>query len=186
MGKSDMGAPGADVVLMGLRASGKSTLGALLAQRLGREFVDLDDVTARLMHAHGPGEAIERDGIDAFRTAESQALLSELKGHSRVIALGGGTPTAPGCAQLLREAQDRGLCLVIYLRASVETLRARLAGAEHHNRPALTAQGVIDEVQSLFDARDGLYRDLAHSVVSVDGVSEASLVTALEALASAG
>ncbi len=181
-----MGDLGADIVLMGLRGCGKSTLGGLLARRLGREFVDLDDVTAEIMGASGAGEAIERAGMDAFRAAEGQALLSELKGDGRIIALGGGTPTAPGCAELLRGAQGRGVCRVVYLRGSVETLRDRLRVGENADRPSLTGGEIVDEVRAVFDARDGLYRDLAESVVCVDGVGEGSLVTALAALVRAG
>ncbi|HCT45845.1 MAG: shikimate kinase [Phycisphaerae bacterium] len=170
-----------NLILIGLRASGKSTLGRLLAQELGRDFVDLDRVVAEQMDASGPGEIIEREGIDAFRFAETQALRSVLEHSGQIIALGGGTPTAPGAADLLREADAR----IIYLRATPETLRERLSESDNTDRPALVGTDALDEVQTLFEQRDPLYRQLAQSVVHVDGVREEAVLRALLALAKA-
>jgi len=166
-----------NLILIGLRASGKSTLGALLAESLGVGFVDLDDVTSELMGCDGAGAAIETQGIEAFRAAEARALKSVLAETidttGRVIALGGGTPTAPGCREML----SQGPCRVIYLRALVETLRERLKTADNTDRPALVGGDVVDEVEVLFAQRDGLYRELAETVIHTDGVSEALILT---------
>lgn len=171
-----------NLILIGLRASGKSTLGRLLAQQLGRDFVDLDLIVAQHMNASGPGEAIDRDGIEAFRAAEARALQSVLENTCQIIALGGGTPTAPGADAALRACGAN----IIYLRATPQTLRDRLAHSDNTDRPVLVGDDVRDEVQTLFDQRDDLYRELATSVVHVDDVSEASLLQALVALARAG
>ncbi len=86
---------------MGLRASGKTTLGQMLATRLGRSFVDLDDVTAARLGCVDVPEAWSRHGPEAFRHAEADALkdvLAHAPSHlsssmGQIIALGGGTPT---------------------------------------------------------------------------------------------
>jgi shikimate kinase len=174
--------PKPNLILIGLRASGKSTLGARLAESLGVGFVDLDNVTARLLEADGAGAAIEAHGIEAFRGAEKRALKSVLAETGRVIALGGGTPTAPGCSEMLSEDP----CRVIYLRALVETLQERLKGEDNSDRPALVGSDVVDEVQALFDQRDKLYRSIAESVIHTDGVSEESVMSALISVAKAG
>ncbi len=174
--------PTPNLILIGLRASGKSTLGLLLAQRLGREFVDLDDLVAQRMNASGAGEAIERDGIDAFRNAETESLRSVLGSSGQIVALGGGTPTAPGAPDVLR-ASDAN---IVYLRGTPETLRDRLAHADNADRPTLVGDDVLSEVQTLFDQRDGLYREIATSVIHIDGVREESLLRALIALEHAG
>lgn len=168
-----------NLILIGLRASGKSTLGQLLAQELGREFVDLDHLVARKMNASGPGEVIERDGIDSFRAAETEVLRSVLNTSGQILALGGGTPTAPGASELLRDSDAR----IFYLKATPETLHIRLAHSDNTDRPALTGDDVLDEVQTLLEQRDPLYHALAESVVHVDGVSESSALRALIALA---
>ena len=171
-----------NLILIGLRASGKSTLGALLAESLGVGFVDLDDVTSALLDADGAGDAIATHGIETFRDAETQALESVLKGTDQVIALGGGTPTAPRCSAMLKESSSR----VIYLRALPETLQRRLQATDNTDRPALVGNDVINEVQTLFDRRDALYQSVAESVIHTDEVAQGSVLAALIAIAKAG
>lgn len=176
------------LILIGLRACGKSTIGARVAEALRCAFVDLDDVTSSLLASNGAGDAIETHGIDAFRDAEARALGSVLEQHGQhgqVIALGGGTPTAPGCDVMLCEAQARGVARVIYLRGLPATLRERLMHADNADRPALVGTDVVDEVQALFDQRDGLYQEIAESIVHVDRVCEDSVLAAVIALANA-
>lgn len=177
---------GPNLVLIGLRGSGKSTLGARVAERLGCGFVDLDDVTARVLGCDGAGEAIAQHGMDAFRAAERTALETQLSTLGRVIALGGGTPTADGCDALLRNAQRDGRCRVMYLKASPTTLRARLESSDNSDRPSLTGGDVLDEIETVYAQRDPLYMDLAESVIHVDQVSLDSVLAAVVALAKAG
>jgi len=171
-----------NIVLIGLRGSGKSTLGARLAERLGRGFVDLDNSTAGVLGCDRAGEAIETHGMDAFRAAERDALSQELRTPSRVIALGGGTPTALGCAELL----SGDSCRVVYLKAQPGTLRGRLETANNSDRPSLTGGDVLDEIEMVYEQRDPLYMEIAESVVHTDGVGEDSVLVALEALVRAG
>jgi shikimate kinase len=164
------------IVLMGLRGSGKSTLGRALAERLGRRFVDLDDRTAAALGCATPGEALRTHGEPAFRGAEAEALCGALGEAGIVLALGGGTPTAPGAADLLRERSADGRAAVLYLRASAAALAERLAVAEQRGgpeRPPLVGDDPIGEIGLLLERRDGLYRELAGSVLHLDGVGEA-------------
>lgn len=171
------------LVLLGLRGSGKSTLGPRLAERLKRPFIDLDDRTAAACGSASAGEAYARLGETAFRLAEADQLRRGLDEAGAVIALGGGTPTAPGAAALLRAASERGLTRLVYLRASVETLRRRLAAAGVASRPSLTGLGTLDEIERIFLQRDPLYRELARTI-DVDRLDEAAAVErVLEAFA---
>ncbi len=168
-----------NLILIGLRASGKSTLGKVLADQLGLVFVDLDDVASALLKADGAGQAIQTHGIDAFRDAEAQALKSVLTQSSQIIALGGGTPTAPGCADML--AVDP--CIVVYLRALPATLRDRLRETDNTNRPALVGDNAIDEVQMLFDQRDELYCSIADTIIQTDDLTfDSALAKLVEAV----
>jgi len=171
------------VLLIGLRASGKSTVGPLVAAELRLPFIDLDPLTAQELGESSAAKAFLTKGQAAFRMAEATALSRVLQSSApAVIALGGGTPTAPGFAQLLADYPDATL---IYLRATPTTLRARLANTDTASRPSLTGKGTLDEMAEVFAARDPLYRALAHLEIAVDGLSESDAAArALSELAS--
>lgn len=166
-------------VLMGLRGSGKSTLGRRLAAARKRPFVDLDECTPAEMGLDNVAEAWALHGEHAFRRAEVAALAKVLALSPRVIALGGGTPTAPGAEALLRGSIAREVVRIAYLRGSAETLRARLTDAANTHRPSLTGSDVVAEVAQVLAARDPLYAALATDVVHIDGRSEDDVLSEL-------
>jgi len=171
-----------NVVLMGLRGSGKSTLGRLLAGKLHRPFVDMDDETAASLQCGSVAEAWAKHHESGFRLAETRVLKKLLATRGRVIALGGGTPMAPGARQALRDAQNEGSARIIYLRASAHTMRERLEQADLADRPSLTGTDTITEIDLILARRDGPYRDLADEVVNVDGLAETTVLRELTAL----
>ena len=170
------------LVLMGLRGSGKSTLSRAAAAVLSRPAIDLDDRTAALLGASAAGEALRLQGLPAFREAEVRALCDVMKDPPCVLALGGGTPTAPGALSIFASLKRDDPPRLVYLRASVETLRARLA-LDTTQRPSLTGLPVAEEIAKLHAARDGLYTMLADRVVMVDGRTEADVLAELVQIA---
>ncbi len=149
------------LVLMGLRASGKSTLARAIGERVGVPHLDLDPLVLERIGAQTVREAWERDGERAFREAETEALRAVLTREPPfVLALGGGTPTAPGAEGVLRDAVEEGRCTLVYLRLTPEQLRARLH-ADDPDRPALMGTDANDEVRAVYGVRDPLYRALA-------------------------
>ncbi|MCL4221826.1 MAG: hypothetical protein KJZ65_10715 [Phycisphaerales bacterium] len=158
------------VLLIGLRGSGKTTLGRELAQRLHRPFIDLDDETKAQLHCSTIGQAWEKYGESGFRQAEVRALKRVLSKTGQVVALGGGTPTAPGAREVIEQAQLAKTAYVIYLRAGAHTLRERLGKCDLTDRPSLTGTDTIAEIDLILARRDGLYRSLADEVIDVDGV----------------
>lgn len=168
--------------LIGLRAAGKSTVGRLVAARLSAAFIDLDDETARVLGAPSASHAFKSVGVDQFRSAEVQALSALVQqgpadratNTHRVIALGGGTPTAPGAVGVIRSTPD---AVVIYLRSSAAHLQARLR-ADDSTRPSLTGANPIDEVPAVLAQRDDAYRAIADMVIDTDGLT-ADAVAAL-------
>jgi shikimate kinase len=163
--------PPRHLVLLGLRASGKSTLGARLARDLGLPFVDLDDRTAALLGARSAGEAFVAAGEPAFRDAEAAALARVLADDAVVLALGGGTPTAPGAADALRNARARGRAFLVFLDPPIEAMSRRLT-KDAGNRPTLTGRGVIEEIEEIAARRRPLYAALADRVVGGDASVE--------------
>lgn len=165
------------VLLMGLRGSGKTTLGRWLAETLGRGFVDLDDVTVARLGGTTVTEVWRRVGESGFREAEAEVLAEVLARDvvdGQLIALGGGTPMAPGADALIKKAANAGAC-VVYLRASPESLRARLEASDITDRPSLTDASTLDEIEAVFDQRDELYTNLASVVLDTDDLDELSM-----------
>ncbi len=160
-----------NLLLIGLRGSGKTTIGRLLGDRLGWPggFLDLDDLTARHLGGAGSvGEAWAKHGEPTFRRAEKEVLVSVLRRDQQVIALGGGTPTAPGAANLLEAERRAGRVRIVYLRADPEVLRGRLSRTDMSNRPSLTGADPLAEIDAVFARRDPAYLDLADEVVDAN------------------
>jgi shikimate kinase len=178
--------PAPSIVLIGLRCAGKSLVGARLAERLGRPFVELDAVTSGLLGARSAGEALLSAGAAAFRAAETEALRLVLGAPGRVVALGGGTPTAPGAADLLRRERASGTALVVYLRLPADTLRRRLAATGPADRPSVTGLGTIEEVDRLLAERDPLYASLASLTIAAEGLSPEEAAERIAASVAAG
>ena len=172
------------VVLMGLRASGKSSVARRLAQTLSVASVDLDDVVARDLGCTNAAESIRIHGWDAFRAGEAEALGRTLGAGSGglVLALGGGTPTAPGADALLHDARQTGTAMVVYLRAEPEVLAARLLADQRNDRPSLTGDDPAAEMRRVFDERDPLYRSLASTVIEVGDQTVDAIVDRIRTL----
>lgn len=184
-----------DVVigLMGLRASGKSTVAGLLAAELssrlgmGVKCVDLDDRTTAVLKFGSCGEALRTLGEAAFRAGEAEALrevLAEMRGGVGVLALGGGTAMFPAARALIEERVGEGALRLVYLHARAGVLKERLKGTDLGTRPSLTGAGVVDEVEAVYAARDATYRALAGkwgAVVEVEGVTPAEVVARIAA-----
>jgi shikimate kinase len=131
---------GGNLVLIGFMGSGKSSVGALVAERLAAGFVDVDAAIEEMTGLSVP-EMFERYGEDGFRSFESAALAQALGGTRQVVAVGGGAPVADPNWKLISEGN-----VVVRLKASMaETLR-RLG--EGRGRP-LAGGGPAEQVQRL-------------------------------------
>jgi shikimate kinase len=161
------------VLLIGPRASGKSTVGPALARRRGVQFVDLDRRTVAAFPETTVRAIWAAHGEAAWRAAEVAALRSVLaEPEPLVVALGGGTPVAPGADAALRTAATPPQ--VVYLRVPVAELARRL-GHANNDRPALRPGTTPeDEVKAVLAEREPAYRRWADRIVDgTMGVAEA-------------
>jgi shikimate kinase len=153
------------VMLIGLRACGKSMLATSLATELGIGSVDLDDRTRARLGSSDVREAFRVHGEDRFRAAETEALAEALREAPQVIALGGGTPTAPGAAELIANARTNHRAFVVFLDLPLQVLASRLH-QDAGDRPSLTGLGVVEEIERLAFVRRPLYAALADLVLT--------------------
>ncbi|OKP82555.1 MULTISPECIES: shikimate kinase [unclassified Paenibacillus] len=156
-----------NIILVGMMATGKSTVGALLAEELGYELIDLDHVIIQ-NEGRSIAELFAEGGEEYFRKIESAVLKEMLEGESRIISTGGGAVLAPGNAEIMLQ---KGL--VVALTATEEEIIARVSGDE--NRPLL-AGNAQERVRAILEQRRDAYR-FAHCTVdttkrSVAEVSE--------------
>ncbi len=160
------------LIIAGLRASGKSTIGPLLAERLKLPFSDLDHETALTMQgAHGVksvSELFQTAGEPAFRTAECDAFArvtnDALASSGLVLALGGGTLMQDRAQATLRQLRARTPVFVLLLDPPVAIMRARLEESAG-DRPSLTGASVSDEVAAVATQRLGTYRAFADAII---------------------
>ncbi|MGX1680544.1 shikimate kinase [Streptomyces althioticus] len=147
------------LVLTGPMGVGKSTVGRLLAERLGVGYRDTDD---DIVAAQGRAvsDIFVEDGEPAFRALEKEAVRQALASHDGVLALGGGAVLDPDTRALL--AGER----VVYLSMDVEeAVRRTGLGAA---RPLL-AVNPRKQWRELMEARRHLYEETATAVVPTDG-----------------
>ena len=135
---------GANVILVGFMGAGKSSVGRLLARRLGRCFVETDDmITAR--EGRSIPEIFAERGEAHFRALEEETVRLLALKSGDVIATGGGL-----CCREGRPEALKALGTVVWLRGDFDALyeRARRAG----ERPMLSGRG-RDDVEALYRAR---------------------------------
>jgi shikimate kinase len=142
-------APG--IYLVGFMASGKSTIGRLLAERLGWHFADIDeDIEAS--EQRSIAEIFERNGEQEFRSIETEAIRTRLReieaGEQTVVALGGGAFVEPTNFHLLA---DKGVS--IWLDCPLEKIRLRVDRVNH--RPLARDPKSFEE---LYYARQAAYQ----------------------------
>lgn len=180
-----MAPPLRGIVLIGMRGAGKTTVGSLLATKLGWTFDDLDDHALRRSGLSTVRDVFAQQGEPAWRTLESDSIRDVLTGINArsgvgaVLAVGGGAPSDPRSAAEIRRARSEGW-RIVWLRTSLPRLVERLRACEG-DRPRLTAAPLEQELSALHAARSAAYESLAD--LTVDGDATPADVSA--ALASA-
>ncbi|HBF50398.1 MAG TPA: 3-dehydroquinate synthase [Massilia sp.] len=155
--------------------SGKTTIGRLLARRLGKRFVDSDHAIEARTGASIPW-IFEIEGEASFRRREAE-MIRELTGHEGIVlATGGGAVLDPASRALLAE---RGT--VIYLRAGIGSILQRTS--HDKNRPLLQTADPRRKLEQLLAQREPLYREIADLVIDTGRPNVQSMVqTILEQL----
>ncbi len=148
----------ANIYLIGPRASGKTTVGRLVAQVLDRTFLDADQVLAERLGT-SVAEAVAAHGWPWFRDQEAEVLAGLAVQHGLVVACGGGVVLAETNRGLL----GQGFC--VYVQCPAEILAARLTSDPlPGQRPSLTGRPLDQEIAEVLAEREPLYLSCAHLV----------------------
>lgn len=163
-----------NIYLIGMMGVGKTTIGALLAQRLQWLFVDLDEVIERITEK-SISEIFSEEGEEYFRDLESQAILQLDQEEPIVVSCGGGTPCFNDNLEVMNQ---RGL--TIYLSAGINHL---VNGLKHgHSARPLLEQLVGDEetledyLMELLESRSPFYEQ-ADLTIDTESLNEEEVVS---------
>lgn len=164
-----------NVILIGYRGSGKSTIGRLLADRLGLAFVDTDDEIQRRFGNRSIKQIWEQYGPKAFRDVEAVVVSELVENADQVLALGGGTVIPPAGRVAVQHARH---ATRVYLHCDPSELKRRLdADPERAHRPHWGYdKDAPDHIREHLAEREPIYRMVADRVVDVTGRSVEQVV----------
>ena len=163
--KAEMERNTRNVMLIGMPGSGKSTVGAALAESLGRKLVDVDERIVEMAGCSIP-EIFLKDGEEGFRQIEHQALCEVSKESGLVIATGGGVVTRPENLDPMRQNS-----LIVWLLRDLSLL-------PKDGRPLSQTNSLTE----IFKVREPLYRAAADCVADNNGSLEDTLKQIMEAM----
>ncbi len=147
-----------NIILTGLRGSGKTSLGKVLAKKLKWDFIDMDALIEK-REKQKISQIVEKDGWEHFRELEKEASVELGKLKDTVIATGGGT--------IIDQVNEKALKKngrIIYLYRSPEDCLEHTKGSK--NRPSLTEESSpLEELKTLYLQRNGRYCQSAFRVL---------------------
>ena len=149
-----------NIVLIGMPASGKSTVGVILAKILGMDFVDTDIIIQQNEGAR-LNQIIEKNGVEAFLKTEEQAILN-LQARNTVIATGGSVVYSSAAMEHLATGSK-----IIYLKVQKEELYDRLKDIQE--RGVVLRHG--ETMDEMFDIRSKLYEKYADITIYEEGLT---------------
>lgn len=156
-----------NIVLIGFRGTGKSTIGKLLAKRLKRDFIDSDkhieSSTRKTIKS-----IFEDDGEEGFRKIEADTIAELSKADNKVISVGGGSVLKE---ENVRNLKDNGF--LVLLEATPEIIHSRIAQDKEttQQRPSLTDKKPLDEIKYLIEKREHAYKNAADFTINTSYVS---------------
>ncbi|MDE3036181.1 MAG: shikimate kinase [Nitrospirota bacterium] len=161
-----------NIVLIGYRGTGKSSVGKVLAERLGRRLISTDAEVVRRAGLSIP-EIVTQSGWDHFRDLESEVCQDLAGQDGLIIDTGGGAVLRP---QNVARLKTNGT--LFWLTADVATIAARIGGDSQ--RPSLTgSKSFLEEIDDVLRERTPIYAAAADHVVATDGRSLADVVATI-------
>ncbi|MDF0645553.1 MAG: shikimate kinase [Nitrospira sp.] len=151
-----------NIVLIGYRGVGKSSVGRILAAQLNRQLISTDAEIVRRAKQTIPA-IVEQHGWEYFRDRESDVCRDLAGRDGLIIDTGGGAVLRPHNVEILRRNG-----ILFWLTASVESIAARIG--DDTQRPSLTgAKSFIEEIEEVLRERIPKYQTAADHIIATDG-----------------
>jgi shikimate kinase len=163
-----------NIFLTGFMGCGKTSVGRLLASRLGYGFVDLDEAIVS-QEGSSIRDIFSTRGEPAFRLMESRVLATIAAGSGLVVSTGGGAVIAPENRQVMRNAG-----FIINLTASIEVIASRLTGDSE--RPLLQGDASTERIRTMLESREEYYADADLRIDTTTRTVDAVAAAILDAL----
>lgn len=153
-----------NIVLIGMRGGGKTTVARHLSERLGKKLADLDAMVEK-EEGMGITDMVKKFGWEYFRDRESEIVKTVAMQKDLIISTGGGVINRPENIAALKQ---RGI--LIFLSSSAKTLARRIDNDE--GRPRLTeAASTLAEVEAILAERKKLYEAAADEIINDEGLT---------------
>lgn len=169
------------IVLIGYRASGKTSVGTELAEKLGVPFFDTDELVFKFM-GRTVKQMVEEGGWDSFREAERRVIRKLSDPGSSVIAVGGGAVMEEKNVEILKKN-----AFFIWLYADIEKIIERMIRdrSTESQRPALSGKDSVSEIEKILKQRTPVYRRIADWMIDTSectaGKITGEIIRAIEA-----
>ncbi len=166
-----------NIVLIGMRGAGKTTVGRLLAKKLGKELIETDMLIAQQANMSIP-DIVKKHGWSYFRKLEADTIKTVSQKDNCIIATGGGTVARKESVDALKKNGK-----LFYLEAPVEVLAKRIG--DDKNRPSLTGKiSRLEDMKEVLKKRAVLYQEAADTIIETTNKTTkevaAEIITVLE------
>ena len=164
-----------NIVLIGYRCSGKTSVGKIIAEKINRKFIDTD-VMIEEKAGSSIEEIVEGKGWEYFRDLEKKVIKEVSEMDNLVIATGGGVVTD---VENIKNIKRSGF--VVWLKAGMDILKGRMQEERGSGmaRPSLTGKEPTEEIKDVLDVRNPMYDNAGDIVIETDRVSAAKVAESI-------
>lgn len=149
-----------NIILIGMRGSGKTAVGKMLAEKLGKKFIEMDEMIVQKVGMSIP-EIVRKHGWDKFRDVEAELCREVAQLDDVVNATGGGVVVR---RENIRELKKKGK--LIWLEVSLDTLLKRIG--DDPNRPSLTGKSQREDMEAVLKERRPIYEQAADYIIDTE------------------
>ena len=153
-----------NIILIGMRGAGKTTIAKLLSKKLQKEVIETDDLVAKKA-GMTIVDIVKKNGWDYFRNLESEVIQDIAEKNNIIISCGGGVVTRQKNKDTLKQNGK-----VFWLQVSVATLLKRIGNDQ--NRPSLTGKPQKEDMEETLKNRYDLYKNTSNVIIDTEKLSK--------------